>query len=163
MLIGRALLFTLLIPGTVVGLIPWLLLVISRQLELELDGYGVAGLILFLSGTSVYLWCTYDFITKGSGTPAPYDPPKQLVISGLYRWVRNPMYEGILLILTGETLLFHSLALLLYTAIVFAGFHLRVVTYEEPTLEREFGESFQNYCRDVNRWVPQLKRNGVVS
>lgn len=158
MLIVRAFLFTLLFPGTVVGLIPWLLLRINRQTELELDGYGVVGAALFLVGVGIYLWCTYDFLIKGLGTPAPYDPPKQLVRSGLYWWVRNPMYEGILLILAGEALLFHSLALLLYTVIIFIGFHLRVVWYEEPTLAREFGEGYQIYCRKVNRWVPHLEK-----
>ena len=91
------------------------------------------------------------------GTPAPMDPPKELVVVGFYRYVRNPMYVGIILILIGYFLWFGYWSLLIYTASVFIVIHLFVTLYEEPTLQRKFGESYEKYCRRVPRWIPRLR------
>ncbi len=87
-------------------------------------------------GAAIYFWCAWDFATAGQGTPAPIDPPKHLVVRGLYRFVRNPMYAGVLLLLAGESLAFQSLRILAYAAIVFAVVNLFVIFYEEPALKR---------------------------
>ncbi|MEK7727910.1 MAG: isoprenylcysteine carboxylmethyltransferase family protein [candidate division KSB1 bacterium] len=152
----KTLIFTLLAPGALTILFPALLLPHARE-RLAANAWWWLALLPLLLGVGVYLWCVKDFITKGRGTPAPYDPPKQLVVHGLYRYSRNPMYLGVLLILLGEAALFYSTTLLFYAAIVFAGFHLRVLFYEEPTLQRLFGESFQQYRALVPRWFPRFK------
>jgi len=91
----------------------------------------------------------------GRGTLAPVDPPTRLVVRGPYRYVRNPMYLGVLCILTGEAWLFASSALLIYAAAVLACFYSFVVLYEEPALRRKFGESYEQYARTVHRWWPR--------
>jgi protein-S-isoprenylcysteine O-methyltransferase Ste14 len=100
----------------------------------------------------MYIWCAGEFISRGHGTPAPYDAPKLLVKRGLYRYTRNPMYLGITTALLGEALLFRSLAILIYAGAVFIGFHLRAVLYEEPVLRKNFDGQFEEYCRRVPRW-----------
>ena len=112
-----------------------------------------------LIGTAIYFWCAWDFTFAGRGTPAPIAPPKELVVRGLYRYVRNPMYVGILSILLGEAVLFASWRLFEYTAVVFIIFFLVVVLYEERALRQKFGESYQRYCRSVPRWVPWRMKN----
>jgi len=112
------------------------------------------GAIPILLGASIYLWCAWDFTFAGRGTPAPIDPPKELVVRGLYRYVRNPMYVGVVSILFGEALFFESRTLFEYAAIVFIFFYLFVVLYEEPILTRKFGESYRNYCKTIPRWIP---------
>ena len=92
----------------------------------------------------------------GTGTPAPIDPPRNLVVSGLYRFVRNPMYVGVALVLLSEAALFGSFRLLEYALIVWAAFFLFVVAYEEPALRRKFGVSYQAYFEAVPRWIPRL-------
>lgn len=99
-----------------------------------------------LLGASIYFWCAWDFTFAGRGTPAPIDPPKKLVVRGLYRYVRNPMYVGVFSILLGEALFFESQRLLVYAAVVFFFFYLFVILYEEPILRQKFGESYQKYC-----------------
>ena len=103
-------------------------------------------------GTSVLLRCVWDFFAAGRGTLAPFDPPRKLVVSGLYRFTRNPMYNGVVCVLIGEAWLFHDGSLWKYTAMVFGMFHLMVTVYEEPTLESQFGEGFRTYKRAVPRW-----------
>jgi protein-S-isoprenylcysteine O-methyltransferase Ste14 len=112
------------------------------------------GLIPIALGALLYLWCAWDFTFTGKGTPAPFDPPKEMVARGLYKYVRNPMYVAALLVLIGETILFESALILIYAAIVFSVFHLWVIFYEEPTLRRKFGESYEEYCLKVSRWIP---------
>jgi protein-S-isoprenylcysteine O-methyltransferase Ste14 len=95
---------------------------------------------------------------RGHGTPAPIDAPKHLVVHGLYKYVRNPMYIGVLLVIVGAAVLFQSRRVLVYGAIVGLFFHLFVVLFEEPLLRKKFGESYLSYCRGVGRWVPRLGR-----
>ncbi len=160
MLLIRTLLFTVFVPVTVTVLIPsWLLSSRSAQ---SFGGMGVlryVGMAPLIVGAAMYLWCAWDFAMAGRGTPAPFDAPKQLVVRGLYRYVRNPMYIGVLSVLLGEVLLFESLALLVYTAVVFCCFYLFVVFYEEPTLRQTFGQSYKRYCESVPRWLPRPMRS----
>lgn len=148
-------LFTLVAPGTVTVILPYLLLRNTRVALAE-HAWQWLGLVPLGLGFGIYVWCARDFAVKGHGTPAPIDAPKQLVINGLYRFVRNPMYVGILTMLLGEALLFAQAMLLYYAAIVFLGFNLFVRLYEEPTLRRLFGEAYEQYCNRVPRWLPRF-------
>jgi protein-S-isoprenylcysteine O-methyltransferase Ste14 len=104
------------------------------------------------------LACIWEFARRGRGTLSPVDPPTELVARGLYRYVRNPMYLSVATILLGELLLAPSRGFLLYGAIVFALFNLAVIFYEEPSLRRRFGASYQRYLREVPRWIPRPPR-----
>jgi protein-S-isoprenylcysteine O-methyltransferase Ste14 len=149
----RSLLFLILIPGTVAGYIPWRILRASRQLvvpDLSINSVLAAGMALV--GTWVLLVCVWDFFQAGRGTLAPFDPPKHLVVRGLYRITRNPMYNGVLALLLAEAWFFRSSNLLQYTIGVFVVFHLMVVIYEEPALESGFGEGYRAYRAAVPRW-----------
>src|SRR5258706_10993030 len=112
---------------------------------------------LWLIGTFIVLRCFWDFTFKGRGTPVPIDPPKELVITGFYRYVRNPIYVGVLSIFLGHFLWFGYLALLIYTAFAFIGVHSFIILYEEPTLKKKFGPTYEDYLRRVPRWMPRFK------
>jgi protein-S-isoprenylcysteine O-methyltransferase Ste14 len=103
------------------------------------------------------LRCFWDFTFTGHGTPAPIDPPKTLVTTGLYRYVRNPIYLDALAILIGHFLWFKTLWMLAYVIVVFLAFHLFVTMYEEPTLKEKFGVAYEQYCKFVPRWIPKIK------
>ena len=118
----------------------------------------VAGMMLVTIGTLIALWCVLTFVFIGKGTPAPFDPPRRLVIRGPYRFVRNPMYIGAGMTLAGAALFYESLSILFYTGLFFLITHLFVVLYEEPTLRRTFGADYQAYCRRVGRWLPGKAR-----
>jgi len=150
----KTLLFTIVAPGTVTVLLPYLFFSTRRTVEIPAwEALRFIGLAPLLIGFGIYLWCAYDFAAKGRGTPAPIDPPKQLVRSGLYRFTRNPMYVGIMLILLGEAIFFSSATLLFYASVVFLGFNAFIFFYEEPVLRRLFGESYARYCAEVPRWI----------
>jgi protein-S-isoprenylcysteine O-methyltransferase Ste14 len=152
----KNLLFTLLVPGTVLVVIPYYLLdgVAPRS-----DTFAWIGVALIGVGFAIYLRCLWSFAGFGRGTPAPIDAPKRLVVVGLYRYVRNPMYIGVFTMLMGEVALFGSRALLVYALGWLALIHLAVVLYEEPTLRASFGEDYARYCRHVRRWIPRLDPN----
>lgn len=152
-LLLKNLLFTVLVPGTVAVYVP------LRIAEGRAVGSGwavVAALPLYLLGAAIYAWCVWDFATFGRGTPAPIDAPRKLVVRGLYRHVRNPMYVGVLAVLLGHAVLFGSAVLLVYAACVGTAFHLFVRLYEEPHLERLFGDAYRAYRADVGRWLPRV-------
>jgi len=155
----KTLIFTLLVPGTVTVYLPYRLL--ERT---PMPGSWVAlaaGLCLAALGLGVYLWCAWEFVSAGQGTPAPIDAPKKLVVSGLNRFVRNPMYIGVMSMVLGESIMFDSLVLLIYAVGLAAFFNLFVMVYEEPTLRKKFGPDYDKYCWRVPRWIPRLK--GVES
>lgn len=151
----KSLLFLLVAPGMVAGYIPLALLRKGSQIETGVLSY--LAFPLWLIGGIILLWSFWNFIHEGRGTPAPIDPPKELVAAGFYRYVRNPMYVGILLILIGHFLWFGYWSLLVYTAFAFLTTHLFVTFYEEPTLRNKFGVSYEEYCKRVPRWMPKLK------
>ena len=149
----KAVLFTVIVPGTVTVLIPYLLL--RPHVEFDAGAFRFAGLALMALGGAVYLHCVWNFAWVGRGTPAPIDPPKEVVVVGTYRFVRNPMYVGICCLLAGEALLFQSWRLLAYAFVAWLLCHLFVVIYEEPHLRSKFGEPYEGYCRAVPRWIPR--------
>jgi protein-S-isoprenylcysteine O-methyltransferase Ste14 len=154
-------LFTIIIPGTVTVVVPYLLIPQGPwPFVFELDDLRYLGLIFLLIGISIYLSTIFDFAQIGRGTPAPMDPPKALVERGLYKYVRNPMYVGVLSVLLGEMVYFESALMVIYIGFSFIALNVFIIFYEEPTLERLFGESYLEYKNDVPRWLPRLKRAG---
>lgn len=152
----KTILFTIFVPGSVLILIPYLLLGgFSRPASGPL---AWAGILVAMSGAAIYFRCAWEFAVRGLGTPAPIAPTKFLVVTGLHRFVRNPMYIGVFLVLLGEAALFRSSLLLAYAACFCVPVHLFVVFYEEPTLRRQFGQSYEEYRRNVPRWIPKFTR-----
>jgi protein-S-isoprenylcysteine O-methyltransferase Ste14 len=149
--------FLLLAPGVVAGVVPWW---ISRwQIGSPLLGvsaFRVLGVALMIAGVPMLLDSFARFALQGLGTPAPAFPTQHLVVTGLYRYVRNPMYVGVIAVIAGQALLFGNLRVLEYAAVVGAGFCLFVMGYEEPKLRRTFGDEYFEFCRNVPRWVPRL-------
>jgi len=146
--------FTALVPGTVTVWMPvFLLLPRIHHHNFCMSLSGLSALLLIMLGAGGYFWCALDFAFKGEGTPAPIDPPKVLVVQGLYKYTRNPMYVSVLMILVGESLLFESAWFLGYAAAVAFGFHAFVVLYEEPALQRKMGAAYAQYCREAPRWI----------
>lgn len=151
----KTLCFAVVVPGTVAGWIPYWFISTHRELyQAELGPLRWLGLPVFLAGAALAGWCALNFVIHGHGTPAPIDPPKKLVVQGPYRYVRNPMYWGIILILLGESVYFGSGTLLVYALLLLTGFHLFTVLYEEPALRKTFGKAYIEYCGRVNRWWP---------
>ena len=145
--------FTVLVPGTVAGYLPYAIGVRNAA-----TAPGVARLLiaapLFLIGGAIYFWCLWHFAVSGRGTPAPIDPPTRLVVRGLYRRVRNPMYVGVLGVVAGWAVYYRSIRLVEYGVALAVLFHLFVVLLEEPLLRRRFGAAYDEYCRAVPRWIP---------
>lgn len=154
-LLLRNLLFTVLQPGVVVVLLPYLILS-SRGYELLPANWSVThflGAALIIAGGVILVTCIIRFVTEGKGTISPLDPTKKLIVRGLYRYSRNPMYVGVMLILTGEALFWWSAALALYATAVFVAFNLFIILHEEPRLRRVFGPEYESYLREVRRWI----------
>jgi protein-S-isoprenylcysteine O-methyltransferase Ste14 len=122
----------------------------------RLGPWQVAGLVITTAGAALVLWCIASFVVLGRGTPAPFDPPRQLVVRGPYRHVRNPMYLGAGLALAGAALFYKTFVLAAYAGAFLVVLHLFVVLYEEPTLRRLFGGAYDAYCRSVPRWRPKI-------
>ena len=158
MLLLRSIFFTFLLPGTVTVLIPYW--IISSSSSRTLSNHFVLrafGFPLILIGAAGLLWCIWEFFTEGRGTLAPVDPPKHLVVRGLYQHVRNPMYVSVVTILIGEAVLFMSARVLIEAGVFFGLACLFVVFYEEPVLRRQFGDEYERYSHEVGRWIPRLR------
>ncbi|HLG13061.1 MAG TPA: isoprenylcysteine carboxylmethyltransferase family protein [Blastocatellia bacterium] len=154
LLLLKNLLFTLILPGTIGVYVP--LLLAGDRIAASGPVFLIA-LVLLATGGGIYAWCVWDFATFGRGTPAPIDAPKKLVVRGLYRYVRNPMYVGVLTVIGGWATMFLSTTLLIYAVCVGTGFHLFVVLYEERRLARQFGGEYSDYCAKVPRWLPRFR------
>jgi protein-S-isoprenylcysteine O-methyltransferase Ste14 len=154
MVVLKTLIFTILAPGSVEGIVPWLLLRWSGEAVMPSLSIWLIGLLPLLVGVVLYFWCSGAFAFTGRGTPAPIDAPIFLVREGPYQWVRNPMYVAGLLTISGEAILFHSLILVGYALLLGGVVHLFVVLFEEPRLARQFGENYEAYLRTVPRWLP---------
>ncbi len=124
--------------------------------RVDMGALAYLAFILWTIGTLGVLWCFWDFTFKGRGTPLPTDPPKELVASGLYRYVRNPIYVSVMLILLGHFMWFGYWSLLLYAGVGFAGTHVFVVLYEEPHLRARFNGRYEDYLSRVPRWIPRF-------
>jgi protein-S-isoprenylcysteine O-methyltransferase Ste14 len=157
--IVRTALFALFFMGTVLVYVPYALASSEGAAHWSLGAWRYAGLLPLAVGLATVGWCLRDFAVVGRGTPAPFDPPRALVVTGPYRWVRNPMYVGGLLLLLGEALLLRAPVLLGYVAAFSIAVHLFVVVYEERALQRKFGESYDRYRATVPRWLPRRPRD----
>ena len=150
----RSLLWAILLPGFFAGYVPWRFLGLGRTQVDLLRPAHVLGLLCIGLGAALLAACILEFARSGRGTLSPVDPPRRLVVRGLYRYVRNPMYLSVTTIVLGEAILTHSQALGVYWAIWFLGANLFVIGYEEPTLRRRFGVSYDEYTQQVGRWIP---------
>ena len=119
----------------------------------------VAGMILVTVGTIIALWCVFTFVFIGKGTPAPFDPPRKLVIRGPYRFVRNPMYIGAAAVILGAGIILSSPSIAILAFAFLLIMHLVVVIYEEPVLADKFGDSYQQYRSSVHRWLIRTPRS----
>jgi protein-S-isoprenylcysteine O-methyltransferase Ste14 len=147
----------MLLPGLFAGFLPWRYFGLSQVVmdwssPRHLVGLGAIGIGVALLGT-----CIWEFGRRGRGTLAPVDPPRELVVQGLYRYVRNPMYLSVTVIVLGEALLVGSRRLVVYWLIWFVAANLFVIGYEEPTLRRRFGSAYDRYCATVGRWLPRSR------
>lgn len=149
---GRALLAFLVLPGAVAFIVPPVLALIDPWRT----GVFLPGALVMLLGMVLLLWCVRDFYVSGKGTLAPWDPPTKLVVVGLYRYMRNPMYVGVITLVVGWSVLLTSPVLMCYALILAGGFHIRVLTHEEPWLESQFGSEWRQYRAQVGRWMPRL-------
>ena len=144
-------------PGIVAGVGPFALVGWTMQPPLlGLPGERVVGVAAIAAGLTCLLECFARFALEGRGTPGPVAQTEVLVASGLYRFVRNPMYISVLMIVSGQALLFGQARLLAYAAVLLVVFHLFVRLYEEPSLRRRFGGSYETYRLHVGRWRPRL-------
>lgn len=125
--------------------------------RLETGAFAFLGFPLCLAGSAIILRCFWDFTFRGRGTPMPTDPPKELVVTGFYRYVRNPIYVGVMLLFLGHFLWFGYWKLLLYALVSFLGMHAFILLYEEPMLKKKFGAAYEKYLQSVPRWIPHFK------
>jgi protein-S-isoprenylcysteine O-methyltransferase Ste14 len=151
--------FTVLVPGTVAGLVPRLLARYDR--EASLLGSRIAraiGLVSFVSGLVLYLRTAWQFSSEGQGTPSPSHETEALVTGGVYVHMRNPMYVGVLLVIGGQAVRYRSVHVLWWAVVCWLGFHRRVIEYEEPHLAEKYGDAYEEYCERVPRWLPRLRQ-----
>ena len=157
--LARALTYATLFVGFLLVFLPGRVLVAAGVGPPERFGLAQgAGLLLGGAGAALALGSILTFVTLGKGTPAPFDPPRRLVVRGPYAWLRNPMYLGAGAALGGAALYYASLPLLAYAAAFLLAMHLTAVGYEEPALRAAFGEPYREYCRRVGRWLPRRRR-----
>jgi protein-S-isoprenylcysteine O-methyltransferase Ste14 len=153
----RAITYATLFIGFLLVYVPGLLLGSGNARPVVIEAPQIAGMIITAAGAVIALWCVFTFVFVGRGTPAPFDPPRRLVIRGPYRFARNPMYIGAILALLGAALFYGSLSILIYAGVFFLAIHLFVVLYEETTLRRIFGSDYETYWGRVSRWWPKTR------
>jgi protein-S-isoprenylcysteine O-methyltransferase Ste14 len=156
-IIGSAI-FLVVAPGTLAVYVPWTLT--RWRIAPALLGFfpfRIIGALLIATGLPVLLDSFARFAIQGLGTPAPIAPPQHLVVTGLYQYVRNPMYVAVVSLIFGQGLLFGNVRVLEYGLIVWLAFHLFVLFYEEPTLRAKFGAEYKEFCANVRRWWPRIK------
>jgi protein-S-isoprenylcysteine O-methyltransferase Ste14 len=154
LLLAESFAFTVLVPGTVTVWLPWILLDGAVTVPGRWAALQYAALPLIGAGVVVYGRCLRDFVVRGRGIPAPIDHPRRLVVRGLYRYVRNPMYLGVLCVLVGEAVFLASPVLAFYATAWLGIVHGVVMLYEEPALRRRFGAEYDRYTCSVRRWLP---------
>ena len=149
----NTILFTIFVPGTVLD---WFRAGSGPFCETRCGPLTWLGALITLMGAAIYFRCAWEFAVRGLGTPAPIAPTKFLVTTALHRYVRNPMYMGVFGVIVGEAVTFRSAVLLGYAAFFCVPVERFVIFYEEPTLRRQFGESYEEYRRSVPRWIPRF-------
>lgn len=152
-LLVKNLLFTALFPGTTSVLLPLWIAAAQGKLEWNAGRLALAS-PLFLAGVAIYAWTVFNFAHIGRGTPAPIDAPKTLIVQGPHRFVRNPMYIGVLAVALGWAVAFGSAEIALYAAGLALAFHVFVLAVEEPSLRRQFPDDYRRYSSAVRRWLP---------
>ena len=151
-------LFLVVAPGTLVVLVPfWISHWRVAPPPVGFVGFRVLGVLLMAAGLAVLLDSFARFALKGLGTPAPIAPPERLVVTGLYRHVRNPIYLAVTSLIVGQALFFADVRLLEYGLGLWAFFYIWVLALEEPELRAKFGAEYQDFCAHVRRWIPRLK------
>ena len=154
--LARAATYSALFIGLLLMLLPRRILSSTGVIQpAAIGAWQVAGMLLAISGAALALTCILTFVFVGKGTPAPFDPPRRLVVHGPYRLIRNPMYVGAGLALAGAALFYQSIPLLGYAGSFLVITHVFVVLYEEPTLRRIFARDYEAYCQRVGRWWPK--------
>lgn len=149
--------FLVIAPGFIAGLVPWWICHWQSQPPFfGLSFLHFAGGFLIGVGLVALLDSFGRFALQGLGTPAPVYPTRHLVVTGMYRYVRNPMYVAVVSLILGQALVFGNRTLLEYGAFVWIGFHLFVLLYEEPTLRASYGSEYDAFCGNVSRWIPRL-------
>jgi len=152
---GTLVFLLLIIPFWLIW-IPHQILLSSEDIYLfDIGAYRYLGLAPIIIGVAIYILCSGSFVFVGKGTPIHLVPPKKLVVKGLYRFVRNPLYIAGVLVLSGEGLLFQSLGIFIYCLVMFGVFSV-LVLMEETLLAEKFGARYKQYCKTVPRWIPRL-------
>src|SRR4029079_241735 len=155
-ILGSALFFVV-APCTLAGLIPWSITHWELRPPLfDLELTRVIGVILILAGVPGLVDSFARFALQGLGTPAPIAPPRNLVVTGLYRYVRNPIYVAVVAVILGQGIAFGDGRLLVYGALLWLAFHAFVLAYEEPVLAESFGAQYEDFRANVPRWIPRL-------
>ena len=149
-------LFFLAAPGVMAGLVPWLVTGWDGS-PTGLDVLDVVGAVVALVGLVMVVACFVRFVREGRGTPAPVAPTEELVVGGLYRYLRNPMYVGVGLVIAGQCLAFRSLPLVVWLGLFTVSVTFFVVAYEQPTLAERYGASYARYRRDVPAVLPRIR------
>lgn len=155
----KSALFTILVPGTLAVAFPQLLARYRPHPQLPIGskvGRSLGGVSIFV-GSLLYFHTVFQFGTEGEGTPSPTDEPGELVTGGIYSYTRNPMYIGVLLVVLGQAFWHRSVAMLWWGAGMLIGFHNRIIGYEEPHLAEKHGETYEEYCEQVPRWLPRSR------
>src|SRR5215469_9380856 len=153
---GSALFFAV-APSSVAGLIPWWITRWEfRPPFFDLDATRAVGILLIVAGLPGLVASFARFALQGLGTPAPIAPTQNLVVTGLYSYVRNPIYVALVAVILGQAVFFGDQRLFLYGALVFVAFHIFVLAYEEPTLRESYGAEYETYRANVPRWLPRL-------
>jgi protein-S-isoprenylcysteine O-methyltransferase Ste14 len=159
----RSAFWTMAFPGFFAGYLPWRYFGV-REVDFDwTDPLHLLAASLIALGATLLLTCIHEFAARGRGTLSPADPPKKLVVEGLYRYVRNPMYVSVMTIVAGEIILMRSDALATYWLAFCVAANLFVRGYEEPYLRAQFGASYDDYVRRVGRWLPRFPPRGRVS
>jgi protein-S-isoprenylcysteine O-methyltransferase Ste14 len=159
---AESILATIVVPGTAVGVIPWLILRQTGGAAPTVFGpLEILALAGAIAGAGMVIWVSFAFVRQGHGTPIPVDPPTTFVASGLFRYVRNPMYFGALLVLASEVIFFRSVAILVFGFFLWLALHSFLVIWEEPQLKRRFGATYLEYVATTPRWFPRIPRGST--
>ena len=154
--VGTLIYLFLLVPLFIIWIPYEILSASGHDIEFNSGVFQHVGLVFIALGVVAYIWCSGSFVFYAKGTPIPFTPTKELVVTGLYKYVRNPLYIAGTLVLLGETLLFLSKGIFIYTLIMFGVFNIHVLM-EENHLEDTFGKKYEQYRKDVPRWIPRFK------
>jgi protein-S-isoprenylcysteine O-methyltransferase Ste14 len=157
-LLLKNLIYTVVIPGFIVGWMPLVFLIQFRQWPETSSLFGYLAFLPFSLGVTLYLSSMWQVLRKGQGTPLPLDPPQKVLTRGPYGWVRNPLYISFLLMVLGEALFFERVVLWLYLVFLASALQLIVVMVEEESMRRRFGALYSDYCNVTNRWRPRRPR-----